>query len=140
MNDRITCFKLNWYACGLSCGEDIVQEEITIYRKDNYMSIKELNGYGVICSCKIIHIANDKVYDFFCLLEKISNEWESDYRELVCDGSSWEIRMWHSSHRIKKVCGTIKYPPHGKKLEKYIRSFIADSGEDIELVVFGCSN
>ena len=140
MKDRITCFKLNWYDCGLSCAEDRVQEELTIYRNDNYMVIKELNGYGVICSCKIIHIEKEKVDTFFFFLEKISNEWESDYKVLVCDGSSWKIRMWHSSHRIKKICGTIKYPPHGKEIEKYIRSFIADSKECIAPIIFGCSH
>ena len=140
MEDRITCFKLNWYDCGLSCAEDIVQEEIAIYRKDSYMAIKELNGYGVICSCKIIHLEKEKVEAFFGFLEKISNEWESDYKVLVCDGSSWEIRMWHSSHKIKKVSGTVKYPPYGKKIEKYIRSFISDSNEYIDPVMFGCSH
>ena len=138
MGDRITCFKLNWYDCGLSCAEDMIQEEITIYRKDNYMAIKELNGYGVICSCKIIHLEKEKVDTFFCFLEKISCGWENDYKVLVCDGSSWKIRMWHSSHRIKKVCGTVKYPPHGREVEKYIRSFITDSREGIDPIVFGC--
>ena len=140
MKDRITCFKLNWYDCGLSCAEDRVQEELTIYRNDNYMVIKELNGYGVICSCTIIHIEKEKVDAFFSFLEKISNEWENDYRVMVCDGSSWEIRMWNSSHKIQKVCGTVKYPPHGKKIEKYIRSFLTDSKEIIDPVMFGCGN
>ena len=138
MKDRITCFKLNWYDCGLSCAEDMVQEEITIYRKDSYMVIKGFNGYGVICSCKIIHIEKEKVDAFFSFLEKISNELADNDRVPVCDGSSWEIRMWHSSHRVKKVCGTINYPPHGRKIEKYIRSFITDSMEDIDPIVFGC--
>ena len=140
MKDRITCFKLNRYDCGLSYAEDRVQEEITIYRNDNYMAIKELNGYGVICSCTIIHIEKENVDAFFSFLEKISNKWENDYRVMVCDGSSWEIRMWNSSHKIKKVCGTVKYPPHGKKIEKYIRSFLTDSNETIDPVMFGCGS
>lgn len=138
MNDRITCFKLNWYDCGLACAEYRVQEEITVYRKDNYMAIKELNGYGVICSCKIIHIEKEKVDSFFSFLEKISDEWESNYKVLVCDGGEWKVSMWYSSRKVKKVCGTIKYPPHGKKVEKYIRSFIMDSKENITPIVFGC--
>ena len=136
----ITCFKLNWYDCGLSCVEDKVQEEITIYRNDSYLSYKELNGYGVICSCKIIHIEKEKVNAFFAFLEKISDRWEDNYKVEVCDGSEWQVRMWHSSHKIKKVCGTVKYPPHGKKIEKYIRSFIAESNECIDPILFGCSN
>ena len=100
----ITCFKLNWYDCGLSCVEDKVQEEITIYRNDSYLSYKELNGYGVICSCKIIHIEKEKVDAFFAFLEKISDKWEDNYKVEVCDGSEWQVRMWHYEVRPRQVC------------------------------------
>ena len=139
MKDNITCFKLNWYDCGLCCADDAVQEEITVYRNNNYMVFKELNGYGVIRSCEIIHIDQDRVKKFFNFLEKTSEEWESDYRVPVCDGSAWEVRMWHSSHKVKKVCGTVEYPPNGKKIEKYIRSFVADVKSVIDPKMFGCS-
>ena len=140
MAKRITCFKLNWYDCGLACAENKVQEEITVYRNGNYMTYKELNGYGVICSCAIIHVEKEKVKTFFDFLEKSSDNWAENYKVEVCDGSAWEVRLWHSSHKIKKVYGTIKYPPHGAKVEKYIRSFITDSKEHIDPIMFGCSH
>ena len=139
MNYKITCFKLNWYDCGLSCAENIVQEEITVYRNNSYLVFKELNGYGVICSCEIIHIDNDRVADFFSFLEKTCDKWETDYKVEVCDGSEWKVRMWLSSHKILKFCGTIEYPPNGKKIEKYIQSFIMDGKNVIEPKLFGCS-
>ena len=139
MKDKITCFKLNWYDCGLCCAEHTVQEEITIYRNDATMVFKELNGYGVICSCEIIHLDRNKVEMFFDFLEKIYDEWESDYKVEVCDGSEWKIRMWYSSHKVKTVCGTIEYPPNGKKIEKYIRSFVMENKSNIEPKMFGCS-
>ena len=138
MEDKITCFKLNWYDCGLCCADHMVQEEVTIYRKDSRLVFKELNGYGVICSCEIIHIESDKAAKFFDFLEKIYNEWENDYAVEVCDGSQWKVRMWHSSHKIKTVCGTIEYPPDGKEIEKYIRSFVLDGKSLIEPKMFGC--
>ena len=138
MKDKITCFKLNWYDCGLTCAEFTVQEEITIYRKNAYMVFKELNGYGVICSCEIIHIEPVEVEKFFDFLERIYDEWETDYKVFVCDGSEWKVRMWHSSHKVKKVCGTVEYPPHGKKIEKYIRSFIENGTSIIDPKMFGC--
>jgi len=46
--------------------------------------------------------------------------------------------MWHSSHKVKKSCGTIAYPPNGKKIEKYIRSFIKDEKSHIDPKLFGC--
>ena len=138
MEDKITCFKLNWYDCGLCCAGSMVQEEVTIYRKDSRLVFKELNGYGVICSCEIIHIESDKAAKFFDFLEKIYNGWENDYAVEVCDGSAWKVRMWHSSHKVKKVCGTVEYPPNGKKIEKYIRSFVEDAKSLAEPRLFGC--
>ena len=139
MTDKITSFKLNWYDCGLCCADDAVQEELAIYRNNNYMVFKELNGYGVIRSCEIIHIDQDRVSEFFDFLEKTSDKWETDYKVPVCDGSAWEVRMWHSSHKVKKVCGTVEYPPNGKKIEEYIHSFIMDGKSLIEPTLFGCS-
>ena len=138
MKDRITCFKLNWYDWGLCCAEDVVQEELTIYRNNSLLVIRELNGYGTICSCEIIHIEKDKAAEFFSFLEKVHDEWERDYKVAVCDGSAWEVRMWHSSHKVKKVCGTIEYPPHGKEIEKYIHSFIWDGKSLCSPRIFGC--
>ena len=89
-------------------------------------------------SCEIVHIENDKAASFFDFLDKIYNEWENDYAVEVCDGSAWKVRMWHSSHKIKTVCGTIEYPPNGKKIEKYIRSFVADGKSLIKPKMFGC--
>lgn len=57
-------------------------------------------------------------------MEKNYNEWESDYKADVYDGSEWIVRMWHSSHKIKKVCGTTAYPSNGKRIEKFINTFI----------------
>ena len=129
MKDKTTCFKLNRYNCDLDCAEDFAQQEITVYRRDNYMAIKELNEYGVICSCKTIHIEKEKVDSFFNFLEEISEEWESNCKAAVCEGSSWKIRIWYSCHKMKTICGGIKYPPYGEKLEKYIRLFL--SGDEV---------
>ena len=139
MTDRITCFKLNWHSWGLCCAEDTVQEELTIYRNKNLLVFKELNGYGVTCSCEIIHIEEQNAEQFFDFLAQCCNEWNDDYWVEVCDGSAWTVRMWHSSHKVRKVSGTIEYPPHGKQIEEYILSFIAAGKSTIEPHMFGCS-
>lgn len=138
MKDRITCFKLHWYDWGLCCADDAVQEEITVYRNKNILVFKELNGYSVICSCEIVNIAQNQAEEFFAFLEKVSEELQEDYSVEVCDGSAWKLRMWHSSRKVKKVCGTIAYPPHGKEIENYIRSFIADGKSISKPRMFGC--
>lgn len=139
MNDRITSFKLNWYDCGLCCADDMVQEEIIIHRNDNLLVYKGLNGYGVTCSCELIHIESKAAEEFFTFLQDTCGEWESDYGVEVCDGSEWKVRMWHSSHKVTKICGTVEYPPHGKEIEQYIRSFIKDGKSHISPNLFGCS-
>ena len=139
MTDKITSFKLNWYDCGLCCADDAVQEELTIYRNNNYMVFKELNGYGVIRSCEIIHIDQDRVSEFFDFLEKTSDKWETDYKVPVCDGSAWKMRMWHSSHKVKTICGTVEYPPHGQEIEEFLRTFVAEEKSLIDPKLFGCS-
>ena len=138
MKDRITCFKLNWYDRGLNCVDSVLQEEITVYRNDRYMAFTELNGYGVICSCKIIHIEKCEIENFFDFLEKTCDKWESDYSEGMCDAGEWVVRMWFSSRKFKKACGTTEYPPNGRKIEKYIRSFIKAGKSTIEPNIFGC--
>ena len=85
-----------------------------------------------------LYLTKDNEEKFFDFLEKIYNEWENDYTVEMCDGSEWKVRMWHSSHKFKKVCGTIAYPPHGKKIETYMRSFIEDGKSVIEPKMFGC--
>ena len=137
MKEKITCFKLNWYDSGMCWSEEVVQEEVTIYRNECYMVIKELNRYGVICSCETIDITKENVERFFEFLEENCDEWEYNYGIKVYDGSEWKVRMWYSSHNVKKVCGTVEYPPNGKKIEKYIRSFIADGKSNIVPVLFG---
>lgn len=87
MKDKITTFKLNWYDCGLCCADDVVQEEIIVYRNDNLLVFRELNGYGVICSCELIHIDKEAVNEFFSFLQDACGEWKSDYKVEVCDGS-----------------------------------------------------
>ena len=139
MADKITCFKLNWYDRGLSCIKDVLQEEITVYRNQNRMVYKEMNGYGVVCGCEIIHVENGKIQEFFAFIENICDEWDNNYFEEVCDGSEWKIRMWHSSHKVKTVYGTAEYPPHGKEIEKYIRSFLIDGKRILDPKLFGCS-
>ena len=139
MQNRITCFQLNWYNCGLCFAENIVQEEITIDRNDNTVSIKGINGTGVVCSCKTIQADTEKVEEFFNFLEAVYQAWKSDYNILVYDGSAWKMRLLHDANTIKEVQGTIQYPPCGKAIEEHILSLMPSGGESLHPRMFGCS-
>jgi hypothetical protein len=118
---------------------DLIKTEDGIYRILSIEANRVLAIDGVVCSCEIIHIESDNVTKFFDFLERTCDEWENDYKVEVCDGSEWKVRMWHSSHKVKTVCGTVEYPPNGKKIEKYIRSFIVEAKGLIDPKMFGCS-
>ena len=133
MDDKITCFKLNWYNYNERYVGDTDKEEITIYRKKKWMVFSETNGYGEVCSHEIINIDKNEVDIFFNFLEKIFEEFESEYRVDILDGSEWEMRLWHGSHKIKKIRGTcsscesIEIQLYIKQIEKYIRLFIEEA-------------
>ena len=137
MEDKITCFKVNWYNWQEHCVADVVEEEIAIYRKGNRVVFRKFNGYGDLCFCEIVRIKKDKTDAFFNFLEKVYGEWETDYCVPVFDGSKWKIRVWHSSHKIDKVCGTVKRFPYKMEIEQFIRSCIVDKNSTIAPKIFG---
>lgn len=136
--DRITTFKLHWYDCGLSYGYDVVYEEITVNRNRNKLVFVQYNGFRDEVGSEEIKLNKADVQIFFEFLETNEAKWKTDYSVRVCDGWSWELRMGHSSHRIKKIYGTVEYPPKGKRIEKYIRSFIKKGKSLIHPRMFGC--
>ena len=138
MTDRITTFNLHWYDCGLTCAENVVHEEITVYRNKKVLKFVECNGYNERVTSEEIKLDADLVEQFFNYLEINTTRWKTDYRVFVCDGSSWKVRMWHSSHKVTIAKGTVEYPPKGKQIEKYIRSFIENGRSLIDPRLFGC--
>ena len=138
MTDKITSFNLHWYNCVCCCADDVLHEEITIYRNRNKLVFFQYNGYKDRVGTEHIDLNKEKVNEFFEFLEKTADEWKTDYRVEVCDGSEWKVLMWHSSHKVTKICGTVECPPNGKQIEKFIRSFIEDSKSLAEPRLFGC--
>ena len=138
LNDKITTFKLHWYNCSECCADDVNHEIITIYRNKKKMSFLQYNGYDSLINSEQINLNKAEVENFFKFLEKNATHWKSDYRVMVCDGSMWKVQMWHSSHKVTKVDGTIAYPPMGKKIEKYICTFIKNTESLVDPRLFGC--
>lgn len=138
MTDRITSFRLHWYNCGCCCVDDILHEEISLYRNQRSLIFRQYDGQNCLISCDCISLDEKDIENFFIFLQETVGKWETDYRIEVCDGSEWEILMWHSSHKVTKVCGTVEYPPEGKKIEQYIHSFIEHGNTFIAPRMFGC--
>ena len=139
MPDRITSFKLDWFDCGLCCVDDVVHERITIGRNKKQLVFAQLNGYGSVVGTEEIGIAPHLVEEFFAFLEQAEGQWETDYRVEVCDGSSWEVLIRYSTHKTKKILGTIDYPPCGPEIEKFIATVIEQAESLADPIMFGCA-
>ena len=138
MTDRITTFNLHWYNRGCSCVDSVLHEEITIYRRENLLVFFQYNGYKSRIATDRIKLNKEEVKTFFEFLEKYADKWEPDYSVEVCDGSEWKVLMRHSSLKVTKSRGTVEYPPYGKQIEEYIRSFIENRKSLIDPQLFGC--
>ena len=79
--------------------------------------------------------ADSRIKDGFDL----RNEFEKDYRVMVCDGSAWEMRLRHSDNTVSLIEGTVEFPTHGEEIEKYIRTAIDQAFILIDPMIFGCT-
>ena len=138
MPDRITTFELTWENCGCCSAADVVRETISIYRNLNLLIFCEYNGYRKRVGFNRTNIDKKLADDFFSFLEATEQEMNTDYAVEACDGSKWKIRMWHSSHKVTMIYGTIDYPPHGKEIEAHILSFIENATGVMNPQMFGC--
>lgn len=138
--ERITAFKLFWYDSLFISPDDRKSEEVSIYRdKGLLVSLKYDGKKNLKRGGGRLKLDKKRVNELFELLEKYETEWEPDYTIRVCDGSSWKILMWHSSHKVTKICGTVEYPPHGKQVEDFIRSLVEGAENQGTLRLFGCN-
>ena len=139
LNMRITSFIIDWYDCGLRCGDSMVHEKTTIYRNHRKIKIQQFNGHNVLLDESEYTVSTNGIEELFVLLEKMEakNSWESDYRVKVCDGWNWEARICFADKTIKLVEGTVELPPNGKRIAKIIHTLLEDAMCLIDLHLFG---
>lgn len=140
MNRDITSFYLQWDNNGLTCVDDVAREEIAFYRRERIMTIRYFNGRKRILGGEKIKTDKAQTEIFFGFLEGIEKELESDYIVEVCDGSKWTIRIRDNTRKVKKIFGTVEYPPHGKQIEEYIEMFIENAKGYSKPKMFGCGD
>ena len=136
MKDKITCFKLNWYNFSNHWVYDTNKVSTTVYRKNNLLTVKALNGLKETLSYDKISINEKKVDAFFNYLEEIFEELKDNSDDRILDGSAWTIHIWHGAHKIKKISGRIPPDPFGDKIEAFLHSFVNDSKSDVKLYLF----
>ena len=138
---RITSLQIDWYDNGLTCGDFIVHQVVTVYRRQNQI---KLRGYNAICKYPQqafdIPMESTQCEALFGLLERAeaSGDFDQDFIVEVCDGSAWDMRLRHSDKHITLISGTVVYPAYGEEIENYIRTAIDQAHIPIDPMIFGC--
>lgn len=139
--NRITSLRIDWYDNGLTCGDFIVHQVISVYRNKKEIVYKGFNGY-----CKepqeteTCRMQTEPCEQLFMLLEQAEarHDFKMDYRVVVCDGSAWEMRLRHSDNTISLIEGTVGLPDHGDEIERFIRTAIDKAHIFTDPMIFGC--
>lgn len=142
MNDKITCFKLNWYDCGLCCAEDAVQEEITVYRNNSYMVFKELNGYGVKKVFPVLQIhyqekGEEKPIVLPGIGEVLKTIITAEYLLYLFKS---EDEYYYLSLRYDERSGEVEIETDGKALGKYNDNLLKGLSHGIPMVGIAYGN
>lgn len=136
----ITSIILEWHNWSEHCAEDISWSRTTVYRRKNYITYEEFNGYNNVIRKHEGQYRQHSGECFFDMLEKINTilTQKQDYSVEACDGSSWKLKIRNSGNKLKKINGTVEYPPHGKRVERELIRLCNESGiSDPKL--FGCT-
>lgn len=119
-----TSFRLSWYNnCCISV-EEVAEEEIMVYKSKRLLIFTQKNRSGILTGKGRVKLNIKDVEEFFDLLETVSVDWKSDYSVEVCDGFSWKLSMYNSSHKVNKVCGTVESPPNSDVIVNKLRELI----------------
>jgi len=138
---RITSLQIDWHDNGLTCGESIVHQVISVYRRQKQIKYR---GYNAISEepQQAFDILMDTAQceSLFSLLEKAEDtgDFEQEFIVEVCDGSAWDMRLRHSDNHINLISGTVVYPTHGEEIEQYIREAIDQACILTDPMIFGC--
>ncbi len=145
VDDRITSLHFNWYNCACIADEDIAEEYLRLDRKKCELYFTQTKANGKSGEHDRRSFRQTDVEEFFKFLEEKTKEWDNDYSVDVCDGSTWRIKLPHSSHRIDIITGSVEYPPNGREIENEIMSLLAKhiirknfAIKEIHPKLFGC--
>ena len=136
----ITSFMLEWHNWSERCAEDLSWSQIIVYRRSHHLAYEEFNGYDHIIRKQEGKLPKHLGECFFDMLEQVNSviTQKQDYSVEVCDGSCWKIKIRCSGNKLKKINGTVEYPPYGKHIEHELIRLCNEVGiSDPKL--FGCS-
>ena len=138
---RITSLQIDWYDNGLTSGDSIVHQVISVYRNKKQIIYR---GYNAISKDPqetfTVPMGTEQCEDLFSLLEKAEcdKDFDRNFIVRVCDGWAWDMRLRHSDNSVTLIEGTVEYPTHGEEIEKYIRNALDQAHILTDPMIFGC--
>ena len=138
-NTMITSIVLEWQSCGLCCSEDIICSKTKVFRRNCNITYEEYNGEGNLITSLQGLFTKSEGEQFFLLLEDVNDviTTATDYTVPVCDGSYWLLKLRYSDHTVRKIEGTVEYPPYGREIEQQLLKLCEEAGARDPLL-FGC--
>ena len=120
--DAVTGADFFWNSGGMRLVEDLAFVTTKFMQKE--VQVRRYNGYSHLMDGCIFPVDLEQRVELFSLLDKCASVWENDYSVQVCDGGSWEVRLFSGRKVIRKVYGTDVKPPEGDQLEKTVRNIV----------------
>ena len=129
-SDGVTGADFIWQSSGLISSEDICRVHTRMLQ--NELQVRRYNSAGLI-NGSIYRLHGKPQAKLLSLLTKGLKAWDrDDYSVPVCDGYSWELRLYSRKKLIRKIEGTVDAPPLGEEIQNIISGIV---GED-DLYIF----
>ena len=122
--DHITSCTFEWHNCGLTYVENIKMVKTRILSSE--IQVCFYNGYGLV-NGKRWPLSDQQRQELFGFLDNCLHEWKTDdYSIDVCDGSSWELKLFSKRKCLRNIQGTVENPPHGQEIRDMITNIIGN--------------
>lgn len=129
-SDGVTGADFIWQSSGMITSEDICRVHTRMLQDE--LQIRRYNSYGFL-SGSIHRLYGEPHAKLLSLLNKGMKTWDKDdYSVPLCDGSSWELRLYSRKKLVRKLLGTVVAPPFGAEIRRTIGEII---GKD-DLYIF----
>ena len=124
-SDGVTGADFLWQSSGLISSEDICRVHTRLLQSE--LQVRRYNSCGLV-NGSIYRLYGEPHAKLLSLLTKGLKAWDKDdYSVPVCDGYSWELRLYSRKRLIRKITGTVEAPPLGEEIQNLINGIVGEA-------------
>ena len=124
-SDGVTGADFLWQSSGLISSEDICRVHTRLLQSE--LQVRRYNSCGLV-NGSIYRLYGEPHAKLLSLLTKGLKAWgKDDYSVPVCDGYSWELRLYSRKKLIRKIAGTVEAPPLGEEIQNIINGIVGEA-------------